>query len=99
MNDRKSTIATEVFGRTEYNTFDTAAFAASRFHAATALAGESVMRVALKRIRAGHSDPDHLLRAVSKVAACDGLKVLPGSALLAAIRLLQKAIEEAHDVR
>lgn len=72
---------------------------ATGLHAGTALAGESVMQAALDDVRAGHSDPDRLLRAITKAAACDGAKLLPGTALTAAVRLVQKTIEEALDVR
>lgn len=57
------------------------------------LAGEVIALDALDKIRGGCSDPDLLLRTLTRLLAEQGIPVVPGDMLRAAVRVVQKTVE------
>ncbi len=67
--------------------------------AADAVAGQAVAERVIDAISRGTSDPDALARGIGKALTIDGTPSVPGDGLRAFARRVQKAIEEARNVR
>jgi len=67
--------------------------------AADAVAGQAVADRVIAAINRGTSDPDSLARGIGRALLIDGTPSIPGDGLHAFARRVQKAIEEARNVR